>query len=177
MRNGQEMIYLDSNRWHEAFINLCLVHKISYYIQDEEANYYSHSQTHLITQTDILTDTRLSDVFTIQLFLRNTYSSAFFTLFTKNTLLSDKVSWVVCYDSTSSMRYRGYVKLQLLYVYIMSFTTTQTQKQEVTRRSRWCAGNHRGLMLKWQKTKFRGGHLGFLKGFSQSILPKLGTNI
>ena len=110
------MIYLDSNRWHEAFINLCLVHKISYYIQDEEANYYSHSQTHLITQTDILTDTRLSDVFTIQLFLRNTYSSAFFTLFTKNTLLSDKVSWVVCYDSTSSMRYRGYVKLQLLYV-------------------------------------------------------------
>ena len=125
------MIYLDSNRWHEAFINLCLVHKISYYIQDEEANYYSHSQTHLITQTDILTDTRLSDVFTIQLFLRNTYSSAFFTLFTKNTLLSDKVSWVVCYDSTSSMRYRGYVKLQLLYVYIMSFTTTQTQKQEV----------------------------------------------
>ena len=47
-----------------------------------------------------------------------------------------------------------------------------------TWRSQWCAGNHRGLMLKWQKnTKFPGGHLGFLSGISKSILSKLRTHI
>ena len=35
-------------------------------------------------------------------------------------------------------------------------------KQQKTSRSRSCAGNHRGLMLKCQKTKLRDGHLGFL---------------
>ena len=34
-----------------------------------------------------------------------------------------------------------------------------------TRRSRWCAGNHRCLMRKCQKTEFCGGHLGFWRPF------------
>ena len=42
-----------------------------------------------------------------------------------------------------------------------------------TRRSRWCAGNHRGLMLKYQQ-KNRGGYLGFLAGIldRQMVLDK-----
>ena len=46
------------------------------------------------------------------------------------------------------------------------FHSTSRVKVDVviknTSRSRWCAGNHRGLMLNWQKNKFRGVHLGFL---------------
>ena len=45
-------------------------------------------------------------------------------------------------------------------------STEQTKKQ--TRRSRWCAENHRGLML-----KFRGGHLGLWRAFLNQFWPNL----
>ena len=40
--------------------------------------------------------------------------------------------------------------------------TKKKKKKKETRRSRWCAGNHRHLMWTCQKNEFRGGHLGFL---------------
>ena len=49
----------------------------------------------------------------------------------------------------------------------------KVKKKRKTRRSRWCAGNHRRLMLKCQKTKYRGGHLGFLWPFINQFLPNL----
>ena len=48
-------------------------------------------------------------------------------------------------------------KLKCLELYVLNLNKT--------RRSRWCAENHRGRMFKCQKTKFRGGHLGFLQAF------------
>ena len=65
---------------------------------------------------------------------------------------------------------------------IWRFTTSwrvySSINKQKTRRSRWCAGNHRGLMLKWQKNKnisWRPSWI--LTGISQSILTKLGTHI